>query len=306
MMRVLAAANGKVLSLAFSPDGQALAAAVEDHGVFLWNLQSSGGPVHLDDSGAYRSGTLSFTADGGSLGWVAGNSWRVYDREDRRVTTRKLGGSGHLLWLASSPEGDRAFSQHSFPETALIGWHRAGDRWVRDWDVSTERLAFESQTIGPDGRWLAMLSRKTVGEGWWLRKLRLELRSTVSSVVEAVGEYPYLYGCPLTFSPDGMQLVGAHQMTLVVWPVPELGEPLLVRNDSRKHFTSTAYHPAGNRLYVSSYDATVHVFDTAGWGRTARFNWDLGPLRSVSVSPDGALAAAGSDHGEIVVWDVDL
>lgn len=305
-MRVLAAANGKVLNLAFSPDGQALAAAVEEHGVFLWNLRSTGVPVQLDDAGGYRPRTLAFGADGRTVGWVAGNTWKVYDRDSRRLSQPRLDAGGHLLWLAATPDGDRAFTQHSFPETSLIGWHRHGSRWTRDWDVSTERLAFESQTIGPDARSLVMLSRKTVGEGWWLRPFRLELRSTVSSVVENVGQYPYLYGCPLTFSPDGTQLVGAHQMTIMVWPVPQLGEPLLVRNDSRKHFTAAAYHPSGSRLYVSSYDATVHVFDTVGWGRSARFNWDLGPLRSVAVSPDGTVAAAGSDHGQIIVWDVDL
>lgn len=304
-MQVFAAANGKVLNVAFSPDGQALAAAVKDHGVFLWNLRSSGVPVQLDDSDGYRERTLSFGADGRTVGWVADNTWKVYDRDTRRLSQPRLDARGHLLWLAATPDGDRAFTLHSFPETSLIGWQCRGGLWSRAWDISTERLACESQTIRPEAGSFVMLSRKTVGEGWWLRPFRLELRSTVSSVVEAAGEYPYLYGCPLTFSPDGTQLVGAHQMTLVVWPVPKLGEPLLVRNDSRKHFTATAYHPSGNRLYVSSYDATVHVFDTAGWGRSARFNWDLGPLRSVTVSPDGSLAAAGSDHGEIIVWDLD-
>src|SRR5207253_1850182 len=29
-------------------------------------------------------------------------------------------------------------------------------------------------------------------------------------------------------------------------------------------------------------------------------------MRSIAFSPDGALAAAGSDTGKVVVWDVDL
>ena len=33
---------------------------------------------------------------------------------------------------------------------------------------------------------------------------------------------------------------------------------------------------------------------------------DVGRLRSVAFSPDGALAAVGSDTGRVVVWDVDL
>jgi WD40 repeat protein len=94
-------------------------------------------------------------------------------------------------------------------------------------------------------------------------------------------------------------------MTLLVWSVPELGEAKKVLNDTRKHFTSLAYHPSGNFLFATSNDATVHVFDTTTWQRVRRFTWKLGRLRSVAVSPDGTLAAAGGDKGEVVVWDVD-
>ncbi|HJZ56783.1 MAG TPA: WD40 repeat domain-containing protein, partial [Gemmataceae bacterium] len=110
----------------------------------------------------------------------------------------------------------------------------------------------------------------------------------------------------LVFAPDGSQLVAIHEMTLVVWPVPELGEPRLVRNDTRKHFTAACYHLSGRYLIATSNDTTVHVFDTRSWGRVTRFTWKLGPLRTVAVSPDGTLAAAGGNNGEVVVWDVDL
>jgi WD40 repeat protein len=36
-----------------------------------------------------------------------------------------------------------------------------------------------------------------------------------------------------------------------------------------------------------------------------KWNWKLGPLRSVAYSPDGTLGAAGSEDGRVVVWDVD-
>jgi WD40 repeat protein len=315
-MRVLQAGSGEVLALAFGPDGRSLAAAVDGQGVFVWDLAHAGYPLRLDRHATKKTRCLFFAPDGRSVHWLGwggrrGNDrdsgWRVYDRDTGKTAQPRLPAAGTLMWLVPAADGRRVFSQHNFPEPALVGWDRDGDRWAEGWAVSTEHLAAEQLVADPAGRRLALLTRKTNGPRWWGQPFRLELRSAGSGAVEAVGTYPYSYSCPLAFAPDGSALVGAHEMTLLVWPVPDLGAgPLVVRNDSRKHFTAAAYHPAGGHLLVASNDATVHVFDTAGWGRATRYAWQLGRLRSVAVSPDGALAAAGGDRGEVVVWDLDL
>jgi hypothetical protein len=42
------------------------------------------------------------------------------------------------------------------------------------------------------------------------------------------------------------------------------------------------------------------------WQPVAKYQWKLGEMRAVTFSADGALAAAGSARGKIVVWDVDV
>ena len=102
-------------------------------------------------------------------------------------------------------------------------------------------------------------------------------------------------------------LVVASAMSLLVWPNAEItSDPLRIPSNTRKHFTALAFHPSGRYLAATSNDTTVKLYDTATWEVAKTFAWNVGRLRSVAFSPDGMLAAVGSDTGKIVVWDVDL
>lgn len=79
-----------------------------------------------------------------------------------------------------------------------------------------------------------------------------------------------------------------------------------IKNTDGRHFTSLAFHPFGRCLAATSNDATVKLYDTSNWSLARTYTWDIGRMRSVAFSPDGLLAAAGSDTGRVVVWDVDV
>lgn len=305
-VRVLKAAEGEVLDVAFSPDGRAVAAAVRYHGVFLWNLEAAvPAPVRLAAEEGDFQGGLHFSASGRAVSWLADCARRVYDRDTRETTAHSFVVTRLTTGLVQNSDGTRAVSQHGFPDFCLTGWRAADGEWVPTWNVSTAELAVERPTFSPDGRLLALLVRSAVGKPLASNPLRVEVRDAGTAALLGTGEYPYNYAEPLRFSPDGRQLVGLNDMTLLVWRVPELGGPRLVRNDTRKQFTALAYHPGGRHLYATSNDETVHVFDALTWGRTGRFTWQLGRLKSVAASPDGTLAAAGGDKGDVVIWDVD-
>lgn len=307
-MRLLNAPIGDVLSLAFSPDSDALAATVKHQGVFLWNLGSTGVPVHIDDDDKLRYTTLSFAPDGRSLAWAGSNSWNIYDRDERDVARKPLH-HGLLNAVFRTPDGTRIVSEHTYPAHTLIGWSVTDDGWNQDWTVSTTESPIRRFAVDPTGRRIAVICQPN-GPSSPLAT-RIDVRSAISGTVQNTGPCPYdqLEKLEkLVFSPDGSQLVDVHGMTLVVWSVPELGKPLLIRNNprkSRKHFTSAAFHPSGRYLFASSNDETVHIFDTTSWEPINRFSWNIGQLRAVGVSADGSLAAAGNDKGEVIIWDVD-
>jgi WD40 repeat protein len=129
---------------------------------------------------------------------------------------------------------------------------------------------------------------------------------TGDTLTEAPADGDHLFS-RVVAAPDGRFVVGLlkNGRMMVVRPDAPGAEPVLVQNDTPRHFTGVAYHPSGRYLAATSNDATVKLYDTATWAVAKTYTWNVGRLRSVAFSPDGTLAAAGSDTGRVVVWDVD-
>jgi WD40 repeat protein len=111
----------------------------------------------------------------------------------------------------------------------------------------------------------------------------------------------------LAASPDRGLIAGIRTIRLTILSAADLTKPLAtLKNNVQRDFTDLAFHPSGRYLAVTSNDETVKLYDTATWQIARTFTWKIGRMRSIAFSPDGALAAAGSDSGKVVVWDVDV
>lgn len=302
---MLQGGDAEILDLAFSPDGRAVAAGFKQLPVHLWNLEAESPiPVRLSTDGRY-SGGLHFTADGRTLAWQEAASRRTYDRDTRAYASQPFSVTQVTHGAFPSADGSLVVSKHGMPDLCLIGWRMGEDGWYRKWTVSIADLQVERPTLSADGSLLAMTVRSALGEKWAENPRKVELWDGSTGLVLGTCDYRYGYAPALHFSPGNDQLIGVNDMTLMVWSVPQMGEPLLIRNDSRKDFTAVAYHPSGWHLFATSNDETVHVFDTSTWERSGRFTWQIGKLKSIAVSPDGLLAAAGGERGDVVIWDLD-
>ncbi|MBA4068150.1 MAG: hypothetical protein C0501_31505 [Isosphaera sp.] len=110
----------------------------------------------------------------------------------------------------------------------------------------------------------------------------------------------------LAASADGRCLAAQFPPAVLVWDVGDLARPPReLRPDRKARFTGVAFHPSGRYLATTSNDAAVKLYDTTSWQVAKTYTWDVGRMRSVAFSPDGSLAAAGTDTGKVVVWDVD-
>ena len=65
-----------------------------------------------------------------------------------------------------------------------------------------------------------------------------------------------------------------------------------------------AVHPGGT-VACSRNNGTVCLWDLENGELVRTLDWKLGKLVSVAFSPDGSVGAAGTEDGQVVVWDVD-
>jgi WD40 repeat protein len=77
-----------------------------------------------------------------------------------------------------------------------------------------------------------------------------------------------------------------------------------LETNSGKPFADLAFSPDG-RILATSVGNMVQFWDAAAGEPLRGFDWSIGNVTALAFAPDGLTAAAGSDRGQIVIWDVD-
>ncbi|MEU3601410.1 hypothetical protein ABZ714_22225 [Streptomyces sp. NPDC006798] len=311
-----------VASLAFSPDGLALATASDDKSVRLLDLATGKPRVLNGHTDAVTS--VAFSPDGrilasGSMDGAA----RLWD-----VAT----GSSRAL----VPEGARAVASVAFSpdgRTLAVGTGNAVSLWNTATGnvVAADTGSVVSVAFSPDGRTLATAD----GDGGV--RLRDPATSEPRTTLPGAGE-TFL----VAFSPDGNSLVTAgstdgtaqlrdagtgelrstlvgHTDTVVTVAFSPDGRTLATGSDSgvrlwnmvsgealsghTSDVVSIAFSPDGRTVATGSRDATARLWDV-GTGESRRtLTGHTGEVASVAFSPDGRTLATGSHDRTVKLWD---
>ncbi|MBP3958935.1 WD40 repeat domain-containing protein [Gemmata sp. G18] len=316
-MLVLTGAPGNVTELAFSSDGKLLAVGGGQRGLEMWEVHTGRkwgrytGQIHfLDAPTAFHpTEPLCFAC--------ANNALAVIDT--RSETVQLFPAPTYHEWLellAMTPDCGSCIGHARTGRGYEMRRYRWRTKKPLDpmWGAPLEQLSSRSREsldtaairTSPDGKTFATLTGVRDRRTWTIQPLRVSLRSVKTGEVLRLAKLQAGTIPVLAFAPDARTFVTCRSHIINIWSTETLSTPREVRSDTRRHFTGAAFHPSGKYLAATSNDTTVKLYDTTAWKVAHAFTWDIGRVRSVTFSPDGTLAAAGSDTGKVVVWDVDI
>jgi WD40 repeat protein/energy-coupling factor transporter ATP-binding protein EcfA2 len=294
ILALLSRGGGPVADIAFSPNGEILAAAHEDGSVGLWNVKLRnpvGAPLRGNQD---RVTSIAFSPDGKFF--VTGardGSSVVWNLADRKPEGRAIQVQADVTSLAYSPDG----------RVLAIG---SEDRSVTFWDPITHepsgrpiavQSAVMSLAFSPDGRVLVTSSEDKTTTRWNV--------STRNRLGPALMRHNDLISSVAISNDSKLMATGSRDKSAILWDLATgspRGKPLKQHNES---VTSVAFSPDGKILATGSRDQSVNLWDVAtNRPLGAPLLGHQGEITRVVFSPDGQLVATGSNDATVILWDV--
>jgi WD40 repeat protein len=236
--------HGAAFSVAFSPDGTALASGNSDQPVHLWRLTGrfrSNGTTLADDTDVL---SVAFSPDGSTL--ATGNRYKTVRLWNLRTRTC-VALTGHGGWVHSVVFGLDLLATGS------------SDHTVRLWDPRTQSRvatlaghgeAVHAVAFSADGATLASASVDTTIRLW-------DVASQTCVAVLTDSSHPVF--C-VAFSPDGTTLAsGGLDARVRLWDVAARTCAATLSSHTGP-VTSVAFSPDGSTLASGSHDKTVRLW----------------------------------------------
>jgi hypothetical protein len=303
-----------VYRLSFGPNGQKLIAGGSG-GFDIWDL-ATGRHAHAPSPDVTNYITAcecdplgrwfyvsDSTRGGRMISWV--------DHGEKRLPGP--GGHRHIQGLAVSADGARLIMSR-LDLRQFECWAVAEEPFSPLWGcrdgrpvdplvppaVRTPGPVFRTVALSRDGQ-LAAAVESRPDEPTWVVALR---DGDSGALIRELGPVGEVVGYRLTFAPDGWTLFGSDEKEVTVWDTAS-GSQVGQFRPGRAKLHGLVVHPSGQFLVTASADGTARTWTLADLRETRALKWTVGKLSSVAISPDGTLAAAGGEKGQVVLWDLD-
>ncbi len=279
-----------VLSVAYSPDGDRVAAGDGAGSVRIWDARTGEETALLAGHAGSVNAVVyspdgSRIASGGDDGTV--RIWHAHTGAETAVLTGHTDGVNAVVY---SPDGSRIASggddgtvriwhAHTSAETAVLTGH--ADR------VNTV-------VYSPDGAFIASGGSDGV---WIWNAYSGDEASRLRNSADWVSSMAY--------SPDGSRIITVSgEGTARIWNA-HTGHEAGGLSDDARWVSSVAYSPDGSRIATGSRSEVVWIWDADTGAETVVLPGHRGGVNAVAYSPDGSRIAVGSHDGTVRISDVD-
>lgn len=283
-----------VTAIAFSPDGQTLAASGY-HEITFWNPADGTNKGRWPTLGE-RVYSIQYSRDGRYLLQAGGSPGRLgevvlWDVKTQKPVRTLLNVSDLIHSAAISPDGK------------LIA--AAGiDHLLRIWDLTSGKLLEEfdlhadwimSVAFTPDSKGVITTSRDKTVKLWNIAKKETSLSFAAHTEIVLAA----------VMSPDGKTGVSVGADRIIRFWAPD-GAGTELRN-ARGHgdaINAVCFAANGKTVYTASADKSVRTWNPANGTMVKNMFGAADWIISLAVTDDEKQIASGSANGDIVIWDI--
>jgi WD40 repeat protein len=334
---VFAQTFGSILAVAFSPNGQYLAAGDAKGEIRLWQTED-GQPVMLCKGHTSWLRSIAFSPDGETLlSSSDDHTVRIWDIRTGKCLKILREHTNHVSSIAFSSDGLTIASGSS--DTTIRLWNCRTGKCLKILQMPEHIYRVWSVAFSPDGQMLASADENQnvkvwdVNTGQCLRTLEGHTKGVFSVAFSSQGKIlasgsddetvriwdintgeclkilhvpEHIYRVwSVAFSPDGQHLIsGSEDQKVRVWDV-NTGQCLRTLEGHTSWVWAVAFSPNGQTLASGSDDHTVKIWDVNTDQCLKTFQGYTSEVRSVAFSPDGQKVISGSEDHKVRVWDVD-
>ncbi len=288
--------SGAVNDIAFSPNGDTLAAASTNTAT-LWDTTTRE-PQATVTSRSMLTRALAFSPNGHTIamansaeqGGRDGNTLTLWNPRRSAANAELTGHTHSPLDVAFSPDG-RTVATASY-DTTVILWDLPRRTQLATLDVGAiaNGLAFS-----PNGRILAIADHDNRNVTLW----DLATRTRTATLKGHSG-----WVRTVVFSPDGRTLASASaDHTVIMWDVSTGKRLTRLTGFQDTDFTGVALSPNGNTLAFTGADHTVLLWDTQRREPIARLTGHTDNVNTLAFSPDNHTLASASADSTAILWD---